>query len=249
MGPPTSSANTSPPMGSDVPAAAAEKTRGARRTIFIGDVHGCLDELLDLLRLTGADDAEDRVVLVGDLVAKGPDSRGVVAVARERGFRAVLGNHDAKVVSFFDSGRDPGGDTQQSDHAQVAASLAAEDRTFLETLPLVITFLDIAAIAVHGGLVPGVPLAEQSRKFLLNLRSITPGGEPSKRVDAGVPWGSLWPGPEHVVHGHDAMRGLQRHRFATGLDTGCVYGGALSALVLPENRVVSTPARRAYAPL
>lgn len=236
-------------MDFDVASAGRDASHGGPRTIFIGDVHGCLDELQALLRLTGAAESPAHVILVGDLVAKGPDSPGVLALVRERRFRAVLGNHDAKVLSLRWPDRENGNEPQRGDHARVAAMLTADDWSFLEALPLVITLPAVAAIAVHAGLVPGVPLAEQPRKFLLNMRSITPAGEPSKRVEAGVPWGSLWPGPEHVVHGHDAMRGLQRHPFATGLDTGCVYGGRLSALVLPDNTIVSTPARRAYSPV
>jgi predicted phosphodiesterase len=232
-------------MGSDVSATGAATGRGEGRTIFVGDVHGCLDELQAVLRLAGVS-SSDWVVLVGDLVAKGPDSQGVLALARERGFRAVLGNHDAKVLSLGRHEKESANDPERSEHTRVAATLTGDDWSYLEGLPLSLSLPEVAAIAVHGGLVPGVPLAEQPRKYLLNLRSITPTGEPSKRVDAGVPWASLWPGPEHVVFGHDAMRGLQRHPFATGLDTGCVYGGALSALVLPENRIISTPARRPY---
>jgi len=98
---------------------------------------------------------------------------------------------------------------------------------------------------VHAGAVAGVPLEKQDREHLLTLRSIRDDGTPSKRVE-GTPWAKLWQGPERLVFGHDAVRGLQQYRFATGLDTGCVYGGRLTALILPEQRLVSVPARRAY---
>jgi len=219
----------------------------APRTVIVGDIHGCLDELQDLLRACAVDWSIDRVIAVGDLVAKGPDSRGVLALARERGIQAVLGNHDAKVLTF--GPRTSGGGTgggHGKHHAAVARTLDASDWEYLEGLPLYLDLVDIGTIVVHGGLVGGVPLPQQPRNMLTNMRSVTPTGEPSKRVEGGVPWGSVWPGPAHVVFGHDAVRGLQQHRFATGLDTGCVYGRSLTALVLPERRLVSVPARRAY---
>jgi Calcineurin-like phosphoesterase len=218
------------------------------RTIVIGDVHGCREELEDLLRRCAVAPA-DRVVLVGDLVAKGPDSQGVVQLARERRFAAVLGNHDAKVLSIGRAAPASDDDDGGKDHARVARALGPEDWRYLEALPLMHTLPELDALVVHAGLVPGVPLLDQPRNMLINLRSITPGGEPSKRADAGVPWASRWPGPTHVVFGHDAVRGLQRHPFATGLDTGCVYGRLLTALILPEHRLVSVPARRAYIPI
>lgn len=224
------------------------------RTIIIGDVHGCRAELEDLLALCRAD-ASDRIVLVGDLVAKGPDSRGVVTLAREGHFQAVLGNHDAKVLSLRDDVITPGHRSSRTAalppgrHETVAAELQAADWAYLETLPLFLRLPELETVVVHAGLIPGVPIEDQPRKFLLNLRSITPGGEPSKRVEDGAPWATFWPGPEQVVFGHDAVRGLQRHRFATGLDTGCVYGRALTALLLPERRLLSVPARAAYVPL
>jgi hypothetical protein len=193
------------------------------------------------------DASADRVILVGDLVAKGPDSVGVVALARERGFGAVMGNHDAKVVKMGRNGGDLSPLLSPREHAYVAAHLSSDDWNYLEALPSYLLLPDLEAIAVHAGLVPGVPLAQQERRFLQNLRSITPWGEPSKRVDEGVPWASLWPGPEHVVFGHDAVRGLQQHAHATGLDTGCVYGNALTGLFLPERRLISVKARRAYS--
>jgi hypothetical protein len=217
------------------------------RTLFIGDVHGCARELDALLEACGWRPGE-RVVLVGDLVAKGPDSAGVVRRARELGALAVQGNHDAHVLRWR-AGRMPKGKKLKPEHRQVLETLTPEDWAYLEALPLYRRFPELHVLAVHAGLVPGVPLEAQEPEHLLNLRSIAPDGTPSKRVDGGVPWASRWPGPERVVFGHDAMRGLQEHPHAVGLDSGCVYGGRLTAYVLPEGRFYSVKAKRAYVAL
>jgi len=216
-------------------------------TVIVGDVHGCLDELLALVERCG-DPKSTRYVMVGDLVAKGPDSKGVVAWARASGVEAVLGNHDAAVLHARNPLAEP---RPRPHHVEVAATLDRDELAWLEDRPLWIA-LDgddgPSHLVVHGGVVPGVPLEAQERKYLLNLRSITADGAPTKKIE-GQPWASLWTGPPHVVFGHDAVRGLQRHPWATGLDTGCVYGGALTALVLPTGDLVSIPARRNYAPV
>jgi hypothetical protein len=213
-----------------------------RRTIVIGDVHGCLDELLGLLARCGYAPG-DRVVMVGDLVAKGPSSSGVVSWARSNGAEAVLGNHDAHALDAYHGDLDV-----KPQHRAVAATLSPADLDWLEARPLWLRLDDYRKpyVVIHGGMVPGVAIQDQEREHLLNLRSIADGGRPSKKIE-GDPWASRWKGPEHAVFGHDAVRGLQSYKFATGLDTGCVYGRALTALILPTGELVSEPARRAYA--
>lgn len=216
------------------------------RTILIGDVHGCIDELAALLRACAAS-RSDEVILVGDLVAKGPDSAAVVQLARESGFAAVLGNHDEHVLTIRQTGVVS---IKRAHHADVAATLSEADVRWLHSLPLWLAkeAAGQKLLVVHGGFVPGVPLRAQPRKYLLNLRSIKEDGTPSRKLD-GTPWASMWAGPAHVVFGHDALRGLQQYPHATGLDTGCVYGQRLTALVLPEHRLVCVAAKRAYIAL
>ncbi|MFL5343672.1 MAG: metallophosphoesterase [Hyalangium sp.] len=217
------------------------------RTLFIGDVHGCAQELDALLKECDWRPGE-RVVLVGDLVAKGPDSAGVVRRARELGLLAVRGNHDEHVLHWHQGHGKPG-KKLKPEHQQVLDTLSAADWKYLASLPLYMRLPELNVLAVHAGLVPGVPLKEQRHEHLLNLRSIGPDGKPSKRVEGGAPWASLWTGPELVLFGHDALRGLQQHPHAFGLDSGCVYGGRLTAYVLPEGRFYSVPARRTYMSL
>jgi hypothetical protein len=170
--------------------------------------------------------------------------------ARERGALGVRGNHDDKVVRYLRAlQRDEALPRTKGLHVAVAKALRSEDMAYLEALPLWLRFAALDTLVVHAGLVPGVPLERQDPEHLMTMRTLLPDGRASSGLDEGVLWGTRWQGPEHVVFGHDAFTGLQQHAFATGLDTGCVYGGSLSALLLPERRIVSVPAKRAYQEL
>lgn len=226
--------------------APARYTERVPATVVIGDVHGCSHELSTLIqRCDCGPDAQ--LVLVGDLVAKGPDSRGVLALVRKWKARAVLGNHDAHVLRWkqaMDSGLQA--PSLRPSHARVARELDESDWSLLASLPYFLRLPEHNAVVVHAGLVPGIPLERQDPNMLLNLRTIRPNGSGSRSATEGVLWGSLYHGPELVLFGHHARAGLQRHPFAIGLDTGCVYGDRLTAYVLPEGRFVSVPAARRY---
>jgi hypothetical protein len=218
------------------------------QTLVIGDVHGCAHELEDLLDAC-AYASGDAVVFVGDLVAKGPDSRGVLQLLRQLHARSVRGNHDQAVLRWYTPLRDGSAPEQGSHHLRVARELDDEDWSVLLTLPLWLHLPEHAALVVHAGLLPGIALEAQAPDMLMNMRTLRPDGSGSRRAEDGVLWGSRWPGPELVLFGHHATAGLQHHPHAVGLDTGCVYCGKLSAYVLPQAKVVSVRARATYAPI
>lgn len=219
----------------------------SERTLIVGDLHGCREELEDLLEESGFDEG-DRLVSVGDLVAKGPDSKGVIRLIQSLGGRAVRGNHDQHCLRWWDA-KVAGAPLPElrPAHQEVAEQLDESDWEWLAALPLWLELEDHDALVVHAGLVPEQPLEEQDPFDLMNMRSILDDGSASRSYEEGTPWASLWTGPRLVVFGHDAVRGLQTREFAVGLDTGCVYGGWLTGLWLPERDLVSVPARATYA--
>jgi diadenosine tetraphosphatase ApaH/serine/threonine PP2A family protein phosphatase len=216
------------------------------RTIFIGDTHGCRQELEELLDVSAYAIGE-RVVLVGDLVAKGPDSRGVLQLVRRLGALAVRGNHDHAVLRWRDPLRAGSAPNKAGHHLQIARSLSEDEWGVLSALPLFLRLAEHEAIVVHGGFVPGVALEAQPHDLLMNMRTLRPDGTGSPRADEGELWGARFQGPELAVFGHHALAGLQRHKHAIGLDTGCVYGGRLTAYTLPDDRLFSVPARAVYS--
>ncbi|KAL7446740.1 hypothetical protein ACHAXM_011598 [Skeletonema potamos] len=227
--------------------AANERARQNQpKVIAIGDVHGCIDELQALLRKCDYHPG-DLVVFLGDLVCKGPDSLSVVQMAREIGAIGVRGNHDFEVVRWHQaikSGADP--PVIGSEHYYVASALSTADLKWMYSLPWFISSSHLNALFVHAGFVSGIRLAKQNPRLMMNMRSILPDGTVTSKFFNNWPWARLWDGPQTVFFGHDADRGLQQYEHAIGLDTGCVYGGKLTACILPERRLVSVNAKREY---
>lgn len=216
------------------------------RVIAIGDVHGCIDELQALLRRCDYRPG-DLVVFLGDLVSKGPDSISVVQMARELGAIGVRGNHDFEVIRWHQaikSGAEP--PVIGSEHYQIASKLSTADMRWMYSLPWYISSKELNALFVHAGFVSGIRLGKQNPRLMMNMRSILPDGTVTSKFFNNWPWARLWDGPHTVLFGHDADRGLQQYEHAIGLDTGCVYGGRLTACILPEKRLVSVSAKREY---
>jgi hypothetical protein len=220
------------------------------RTVIVGDVHGCAGELAALLDAI-AFSSGDRLVFVGDLIARGPDSLGVLDIARTTGAIIVRGNHEQKLLDWRASrkrwmvGEDVADAPIGKMHRDVARDLRPIDWSLLETSRVWADLPEHGAIVVHAGIDPALPFERQDPDTLMRIRTVAaPGG---KRGQRHVLWGQRYTGPPHIVFGHNAAPGLQLHPWATGLDTGCVYGGRLTAMVLAERQRVprSVAARRA----
>ncbi len=213
----------------------------AGRTLIIGDVHGCAAELEALLAAF-APGPEDRLLAVGDLINRGPDSAGVLALARRHRIRPVLGNHEQRLLAGWLSGNP---DVLRERDKPTFAQLRPEDWDWIAGWPHVLRIPSLNTLVVHGGFAPDRPWHEQDPGLVTRIQVLDARGLPARRADApaGRPWAEAWRGPEHVVYGHTPRPQPLEHPFATGIDTGCVYGHALTALSLPERRFYSVPAR------
>ncbi len=216
------------------------KTRHPR-VIVVGDVHGCISELKELIRHVDYHPG-DLLVFLGDLVCKGPDSHAVVTLARELGAVTVRGNHEYEVMRQYHlhgKGTDQDPPTKSNEHYRISQNLSIENAEWLEASPWHMKSIDLDALFVHAGLIQGVQLRKQSPRLMMNMRSILPDGTVTSKHYGEWPWARMWEGPQTVFFGHDAQRGLQIHEHGIGLDTGCVYGNKLTACVLPERQLVS----------
>jgi serine/threonine protein phosphatase 1 len=217
------------------------------RYYAVGDVHGRLDLFEALIAAIERDDAEappadTTVVLLGDLVDRGPDSAGVVARARawqaERRVRLLAGNHeemflfaleDVAVLRHFlrHGGRQTAlsygiprakydGATMEEVQAMLVAAVPIEDRRFLAAARNYLVAGDY--LFVHAGIAPQVPLDEQEEHHLRWIR------EPF--LDHTEPHDHF------VVHGHTITETIDERPNRIGIDTGAYRSGCLTALVL-----------------
>ena len=210
------------------------------RWIAIGDVHGCADELEDLLALLSPVEG-DRVVLLGDLVNRGPASHRVVQLARREGFLGLMGNHEHRLLAYR---REPREDLLKRYDYATLGQLTEEDWAYLGTLRATLEPPGGPFVLVHGGFLPGIPWREQSLEQVCRTKWVHPPGAP-EGADP-VHWSDLWGGPERVLYGHTPGPEVRVSAHALGLDTACVYGGKLTACLLPGMELVQVPARRSY---
>ena len=230
---------------------------------IIGDVHGCCDELDQLLQQLGyvrsnggawSHPAGRKAVFVGDLVDRGPrivdTLKTVMAMAEAGAALCVPGNHDIKLKQKLD-GRDV---TVGMGLAKTLAELEpesgafkAEVRGFLDGLVSHYVFDDGRLVVAHAGM-----KEEMQGRGSAKVRDFALFGETTGETDEfGLPrrynWAAEYRGPASVVYGHTPVPEPEWLNRTINIDTGCVFGGKLTALRWPEKELVSVPAHATYA--
>lgn len=231
-----------------------------KRTIVVGDIHGCFWEFMALLGMCKYDGREDRLILLGDLIDRGPHSVKCVELAKELGAEMVRSNHEDKILRYHKHAL-----AQEKDPTyKMPMKLTGEKAEIYAELKLknLLDWLDEKMktplitlgrwTVVHGGLVPGRELGKQRLDQIIRLSYLKqdPKAEAGwdmagldkelKPPEGAVFWTSQWKGPGHVIHGHsvrskdDVLVEDHGGALTVSLDTGCVYGGHLSALIFPN---------------
>lgn len=228
---------------------------GSKEVFVIGDVHGCYDELVEILETSGVRNNPNAIViLVGDLINKGPKSREVINLVREIGAYSVRGNHDQKMLNRrLKLAADKTYALEKKN--EWILELSEDEVAFMSSLPYTISIPSLNAIIVHAGLMPNRPLTQDEPWDLMMMRNVIPEKtdegvcyKAEKHHKPGEPWADVWPGPEHVFYGHDAKRGLRLSPHATGLDSGCVYGKSMTGVFLTgDKRIVQVKAHHVYS--
>jgi bis(5'-nucleosyl)-tetraphosphatase (symmetrical) len=246
------------------------------RTICIGDVHGCLELLERLLGRVNYEPSSDVLVFVGDLVDRGPAPAGVVRFVRalqaKGPVRAVMGNHEDKMLRWFErvererkTGKKNGMHPPGPERLAQWNELTDEDRQWLGKLPVI---LDVAEgwLAVHAGF-EAVPMDQQKPDRVMRVRWIDSQTGEHKGLDRDaddpfaiptgcVNWMDRWAGPQNVVYGH-AVHSRKTPRVdrphpgieTWGIDTGACFGGRLTALCLETREVFQVEDGKSYARL
>ena len=212
------------------------------RHLVIGDIHGCYDELEELL--VKADlDAEDRIISVGDMVDRGPRSVEVFAFfSTNPRARSVQGNHERKHVRSARNELRPAL-SQKITRRQFGNEDYSRACIHFESLPNYIELPE--ALIVHGFYEPGVPLEAQRENVLVG----TMGGKAYLEDRFEKPWYALYDGPKPIIVGHqdygDGEPLIVRNR-VYGIDTGCCHGKRLTGILLPDFEVISVESRKDY---
>ncbi|MBE0491203.1 MAG: metallophosphoesterase [Sulfurospirillum sp.] len=211
------------------------------RLIVYGDIHGCLDELIALRKKIGILD-DDIEVCVGDVITKGNNSLKTLKFLRKKGIFCVLGNNEEIFLRFMNERENNSSLKLDQDKKNILRNLSIKDWDFLRSLPYFIQ-IDRYTI-VHGGLQNSMnlqTLSQEDKDKIIKMRYLSKSGKfiaYEKEDKKSVFWADLYDGKNgFVIYGHQRFKEPKLSAHAIGIDTGCVYGQKLTALIVEEQEM------------
>ncbi|MCP3032032.1 serine/threonine protein phosphatase [Halobacillus sp. A1] len=198
------------------------------RYLVVSDIHGEIDKFESLLAKASYDPEKDQLILLGDYVDRGPNSRAVVKkvkqLVEEDGAIALKGNHDDLFIraKYEEVAMELWKINGASSTIKSYGSNIEEVKEHQEWLKdnLSLYYETEEYIFVHAGLEPGIPVEQQEEEIMLWTRN-------TAKVGLG----------KTVVHGHTPVREISYYEDQVDIDTGAVYGGKLTLLELPTHEV------------
>jgi len=215
------------------------------RLIIIGDIHGCYDELVQLLDKTNYDKENDILISVGDLVAKGPNTSDVIDFFMTHNSYVVMGNHEWAVLRWLEQ-TNTYGLKQKSQHQSLSKTLRKDQLEYLKNLPHIIHIPFYNLIIAHAGVDPSKEIKDNNSYDTMHIRNILKDGTTTELTTSGYKWITNWNGPEYIIFGHDAKVQIQESEYALGIDTACVYGERLSCVIYPNKEIISVESNMRY---
>lgn len=208
-----------------------------KRTLYIGDVHGCADELERIVEAFGFVRGKDTLYQTGDVINKGPDMMRALRFVLDNGILTVRGNHEEHLIRAMQLPESGWTEKQRTRFAKLPMEEWAYIVSVVKQWPL---WRDTPhALLVHAGLEPGkARLEDMNPEVLLSVRYWN-----------DKPWFEQVNWPKTVVFGHWAKMGFVNRPGIIGLDAGCVYGKKLMAWCPEEDRFYEAPAAREYTPV
>lgn len=219
-----------------------------QRLIFIGDIHGCMDELQELLAKVAYKQDQDHIIALGDMINKGPKSREVVEFLMKHGASGVRGNHEDRILlvakqlastslTAQEDGQrevDPMKETKAArksrEEREVARSLSQQQLDWLNACPVILRIGDVGhlgeVVAVHGGLIPGLRLENQDPVSVMNMRIIDLSTHmPSHKhsLEGSIPWAEFWNKFQRLIPAQRTSFGFRTAKSAFK-HTTVVYG-------------------------
>lgn len=198
-------------------------------------------ELCQLLDNCNYDPGADKLVFVGDIINKGPYSKECYELVNSCPNAVVIsGNHERGFSKAVEQGDLFHYKSFVNMSQEWSKHLLKEISTWAGNLPFYYQTREF--LVVHAGFDPRMGFRNASNKELCEIRTIEHQGE-------RIPWHQLYRGKRIVFYGHWGTQGLCLRENSIGLDSGCVYGGYLSAYIWPQKKLVQVKAQKVYKPV